>query len=147
MIFTSMIIGYFGGVVAALVWIVTALATWRVFVKAGEAGWKALVPGLREYTIFRIAWNSRAFWIYLAVVMAASFMEVAADRAGALTVYGIVGSVIDIAVIYYEVVVKMKLAQCFGRSRAFGLFLYFVEFLGMTSLSFGPYDYMRTEEE
>ena len=141
MIILEMVLGYFGIAIAVMLWLITALASWRVFVKAGVPGWKSLIPIYREYQLFRIAWDSKQFLIYAGIVIISGVMEVLAGDTNQFSVWGMAGAVIDLGVIYYEVMLKMYLARSFGRSRAFGLFLYFLEFLGMTSLGFGPYEY------
>lgn len=137
MILLEMILGYLGPVIAIMVWILTALASWRVFLKAGVPGWKALIPIYREYNIFRIAWKEKQFFIYIVVVIVYSVMEVITQRAGVLSIWGTVGAVLNLVVIYYEVMVKIYLARSFGRSRGFGLFLYFLEPVAISALGFG----------
>lgn len=142
MVLLEMILGWFGPFAAAVLWIFTAIASWRVFVKAGVAGWKSLIPVYREYQLFCIAWDKKQFLPYLGVAVIASALEAMAGRVGDTSIYGAIGAVVDIVVIYYEVMLKLRLAYSFGRSRAFGLFLYFLEPLGMIALSYGPDEYL-----
>lgn len=142
MILLEMVLGWFGATIAILFWLVTAIATWRVFEKAGISGWKSLIPLYREYLLFRIAWDTKQFRYYLLAMAVSAIFEPLADKAGAMSIYGTIGAIVNIIVIYYEVMMKMKLAHAFDRSRAFGLFLYFLEPFGMMSLGYGPYDYI-----
>lgn len=41
------------------------VATWRLFKKAGEQGWKSLIPFYNQYTLFKLTWKKSIFWIYL----------------------------------------------------------------------------------
>lgn len=140
MILLEMIMGYFGPVISIMFWVITALASWRVFRKADQAGWKALIPGVREYTIFQMCWDKTNFWLYVGAVIVSAFMEVLESATGSLF-YATLGSIINICVIYYEVLSKIRLSRSFGRGRAFGLFLYFLEPLALVGLGFGPYEY------
>lgn len=36
--------------------VVGIIAMWKMFTKAGEAGWKSIVPILNIYTLFKISW-------------------------------------------------------------------------------------------
>lgn len=57
-------------VLLLIVWIVLILiATWKIFVKAGEKGWKSLIPFYAQYIQFRIAGISKIFWIDLPVMI------------------------------------------------------------------------------
>ena len=37
--------------------ILTVIGYWGVFCKAGEKGWKVLIPFYNEYLLFKIAWK------------------------------------------------------------------------------------------
>lgn len=45
------------------------IATWKIFVKAGERGWKSLIPFCAQYIQFHIAGISKIFWIDLPVMI------------------------------------------------------------------------------
>ena len=55
------------GVVAYLIamacCIVLIVAAWKIFTKAGEAGWKALIPAYNTYLLFKIVWGNG--WLFL----------------------------------------------------------------------------------
>ncbi|SCY10287.1 hypothetical protein SAMN02910370_01324 [Lachnospiraceae bacterium XPB1003] len=44
-----------------LVLLFAVIGLWKMFVKAGEKGWKALIPGLNIYLLFKIAGETRLF--------------------------------------------------------------------------------------
>lgn len=47
-------------------YVLVVIAYWKMFTKAGEKGWKAIIPIYNVYVAFRIAWNDKsAFWIFL----------------------------------------------------------------------------------
>ena len=45
------------------------IASWKIFVKAGEKGWKSLIPFYAQYIQFRIGGISKIFWINLPVMV------------------------------------------------------------------------------
>ena len=53
--------GLFSGVMG-IVWLVVMVAMivamWKLFEKAGEAGWKSLIPFYGSYILFKIAWGN-----------------------------------------------------------------------------------------
>lgn len=59
------------GFILALImlYLVIAFIKWKLFEKAGEKGWKALIPIYNQYTEFKLAWNTKWFWIrFLSIV-------------------------------------------------------------------------------
>lgn len=47
--------------------ILLVVAYWKMFTKAGIAGWKSLIPLYNVYIAFKIAWKDQtAFWVWLA---------------------------------------------------------------------------------
>ena len=49
--------------------VLVLIATWKIFVKAGEKGWKSLIPFYSVYIQCRIAGIPKIFWIDLPVMI------------------------------------------------------------------------------
>lgn len=50
--------------------LIVVIADWKIFEKAGEAGWKSLIPIYRDYIQFkRFAGSILLFWVYVAGVI------------------------------------------------------------------------------
>ena len=47
-------------IVSLIIAILTIIGLWKVFEKAGEAGWKAIIPVYNAYILFKIA--EKSFW-------------------------------------------------------------------------------------
>ena len=52
-----------------IAWALLVIARWKMFQKAGEAGWKSIVPVYSTYISFKICWGTAPFWAL--IVMAA----------------------------------------------------------------------------
>lgn len=48
-------------------YILLVVGYWRIFTKAGEAGWKSIIPILNIYVIFKIAWGNG--WLFLLLLI------------------------------------------------------------------------------
>ena len=58
-------IGYV--LVLLLVAALMIVAMWRIFAKAGEAGWKAIVPFYNTYILYKITWGNGLFFLLLLI--------------------------------------------------------------------------------
>ena len=67
---TNYIAGFFGGVtwlVGLMIWILLVVANWKIFEKAGEAGWKSIIPIYSSYILFKIIYGNG--WKFLLVLV------------------------------------------------------------------------------
>lgn len=51
------------------------IARWKIFTKAGQAGWKSIIPVLGDYTQWKIAWKKTGlFWVMFILCIAAGVL-------------------------------------------------------------------------
>ncbi len=53
------------GIASAVLCILSLIAEWRIFTKAGRAGWKCLIPLYNVITEFGFTWKKGKFWSLL----------------------------------------------------------------------------------
>lgn len=46
-------------------YIILVIANWKIFTKAGEAGWKSIIPIYNSDVVYKISWKTMWFWIGL----------------------------------------------------------------------------------
>ena len=108
-----------------IVWLVLAvlliIAYWRIFVKAGEAGWKSLIPFYNTYLLFRIA--GRNGWWFLALF-------------------------VPLLNIFATIMLSIDLAKHFGKSTVFGVVgLWLFSIVGYFMLAFGSAAYVGPKHD
>ena len=93
--------------------VLTLVAMWKLFVKAGRAGWKCLIPFYNTYCLYDIAWGNG--WLFLLMFVPC------------------VNVVVGIMMLF-------KLAKAFGQGTGFGFGLLFLNtILGFGSAEYvGP---------
>src|SRR5580698_344568 len=91
---------------------------WKVFVKAGQPGWAALVPIYNVVILLKLT-GKPSWWLALFFVPVANFVVM--------------------------VLIVMALAKRFGKSTAFGLGMLFVGFIFYPILGFGDSEYTAPE--
>jgi hypothetical protein len=109
--------GLFGGlfgIVMVAVFAVMIASMWKVFVKAGQPGWAALVPVYNLVTLLKIT-GKPLWWLALFCVPFANFVVI--------------------------VLIMINLAKSFGKGTGFGLGLLFLGVVFFPILAFGDARY------
>ena len=95
--------------------VLTLVAMWKLFVKAGRAGWKCLIPFYNTYCLYDIAWGNG--WLFLLMFVPC------------------VNFVVGIMMLF-------KLAKAFGQGTGFGFGLLFLNTIFILILGFGSAEYV-----
>ena len=123
------------------------IALWRIFAKAGHAGWKSLIPVYSQYLLFRIAGKPSLFPAVFILVIAQTFLNITSMYFTnddsifiLLAIWGIVIILgIIMAIIYIDY--SCSLSKAFGHGIAFAFGLIFLEPLFILILGFGRSQY------
>ena len=59
--------GLIAWIIAFVWWLIKTIALWKAFTKAGEAGWKAIIPIYHTYIEYKIAGMKNWFWYGLLI--------------------------------------------------------------------------------
>lgn len=105
-------IGYV--LVLLLVAALMIVAMWRIFAKAGEAGWKAIVPFYNTYILYKITWGNGLYFLLL---------------------------LIPCANVVIQIITSVKLAKVFGKGIGFTLGLIFLGPIFQLILAFDSSEY------
>jgi Family of unknown function (DUF5684) len=117
-----------GGVTAILVIVYIAVivleiaALWKVFVKAGQPGWAAIIPIYNLYVLLKVI--GRPWWWLL------------------LFLIGIIPFVGWIVVFVIGIIIAIDLAKSFAKSTGFAVGLIFLNFIFIPILGFGESRYV-----
>ncbi len=131
------------GALCFIWYIIMVIANWKIFSKAGEAGWKSLIPILNYYIEFKISWKGSMFWIMLlALIGGSACTGMAGENGGILA---IVGMVLSIAGLLIALIDTYKLSKSFGHGIGFTLGLIFLNPLFTLILAFGSSKYIGPE--
>lgn len=141
-----------------LIGIFTLICWWRIYAKAGEKGWKILIPLYNNYIKFKIAWKPRTYFIQLTLCIllcVSYFMYIhsiigfAYDSEVGLALYlyaGIANLVISIAIITIWIILSVKIAKAFGKDGGFAAGLIFLTPIFLGILAFGSAKYIGTSD-
>ncbi len=131
--------------VVCTVWLVLQLvAWWKIFTKAGEKGWKCLVPFYNQYTQFKITWDTRYFWLMIALVIGfVILMPIGVFIGGIMGVLiGTLAVVVYVAAFVIGITATHRLSQAFGHGVGFTLGLLFLQPIFALILGLGSDQYL-----
>ena len=117
-------------------WLLQIIANWRIFTKAGEAGWKSIIPIYGDYISYKIAWQPAYFWLTFILGIVSSYLQGTLETGESLTVYMLV-ILIKIILVVISIMYSIKLARAFDRGTGFAIGLIFLQPIFMLILGFG----------
>ena len=139
-----------------IITIITIIALWKIFTKAGEAGWKSLIPIYNVYTRFQIANNKKfakavlftiteALCMIFGSIFVASGDYCSSDRTMILgLLMYLIGIVMAILLIIINFKMYADLAETFGHERSFAWGLLLLAPIFIWILGFGKSTYILT---
>ncbi|MEI7683264.1 MAG: DUF5684 domain-containing protein [Candidatus Saccharibacteria bacterium] len=112
---TSSVAGILIMLLYLVVLVVAIAAMWKIFVKAGEEGWKSLIPIYNTWVLIEIS-GKPGWWLLLMLIPFVNFVV--------------------------WIIVALELAKRFGKSTAFAIFgLIIFSLVGYLMLGFGDAKY------
>lgn len=106
-------------IVVLVISILTLVALWKIFVKAGKPGWACIIPFYSTYCLFDIAWGNG--WLFLL-------------------------SFVPFVNIVVMIMMYFKLAKAFGKGTGFGFGLLFLNTIFVLILGFGSAEYIGPKQ-
>ena len=126
-------------VIGIVYYVLNIIGGCKVFVKAGEAGWKALIPFYNGYVELKFTWKTWVFWVIVALSLVSGYLGTIEDPS---TLVAIISIIVGIALIVFEWMACDKLAKAFGRGVGFTIGLVFLKPIFTIILGFGPAQYV-----
>lgn len=129
--------------------IVSIVALWKIYKKAGEHGWACLVPFYNNYVFYRMTWGNG--WMFLlptvlifGYVFGLVFLMLSgfAGEAVLTIIMTILAIGCGIASIVINIVTLHKLSKSFGHGVGFTLGLLFLSVIFYIILGFGSSQYV-----
>jgi len=119
-----------------IIFIILVVSLWKIFTKAGEEGWKAIIPFYNTYILFKITWEVKYFWWIIGI----------AAVSGICLFIPFIGWLVDfaggIALLVITVISNYYLARSFGHEIGFTLGLIFLYPIFILVLAFSSTKYI-----
>lgn len=142
---------------ALVFYVLTVIATWKIFKKAGEPGWKSLIPIYNIYIMFKIVNMKSWFWWMIIIYICASIM-VNVDLPNLATmsdadiqaidwsqhpmsiIAAVANLVVDLAAM---VVYSIRTSKVFGHGAGYAIGIFFLPNIFWLILGFGKSKYSK----
>ena len=129
-------------VIASLIfYIVLVIANWKIFTKAGEAGWKSIIPIYNGYILYKISWKTSVFWITVVLALIGGILNGIGNP-----VTSVIGVILNIVVIVIGIMQSYKLSKAFGHAVGFTVGLVLLPPIFTLILGFGSSAYIGVQE-
>ena len=125
-------------IIGGIFWFfISAIGYRKMFMKAGEAGWKAFIPYYKSFICFKLAWNINIFWPFLVGMLLMHFLP---DSEGLLV--GLLNVAAVIVCFVLGIKLDIRVAKSFGKTKAWGVLLFFFPFVVSLILGYGKAEYL-----
>ena len=137
--YTSLLLDMLGfiGFLAIAMLVLILVSLWKIFTKAGEPGWKCLIPIYGSYVQCSFSWEGQYYWIYLAAEVVLYLLSAITGRG----VSAMFSTLASLAGVVYFLIMNIKMAQAFNRSIGFGVGLALLPIVFYPILAFGSSTY------
>lgn len=140
-------------VVAIILYVLLVIGLYKMFVKAGEPGWKAIIPIYNTYIMFKISWKTSMFWIYFFTVLVGtvlgqvvSVMSVASPAETTGLILAIIAFILLIIAVVVNVIMCHRLSKSYGHGVGYTLGLIFLNLIFILILGLGSSQYKKLED-
>lgn len=142
------LLGLFAGLAIALVffgiiwYVLMIIAWWKIFTKAGEAGWKSLIPIYNLWVAYKI--TGVAPWLIFVPFISGLISGLATDPDGHMApIMGFICILLDIISVVIYIYYSFRLAKVFGKGTVFAILtIFFPNIMGLI-LGFGKAKYSK----
>lgn len=115
---------------------IEGIGRYKLFEKAGERGWKAFIPILSSYILYRLIWHSILSLIRFALTFLTLFLLI---QVYPLRVVGLVFAMLSFI---WDGIVSWKTGKCFGKGTVYRIALILLHPIMLPVLGWGYDRYM-----
>ena len=147
-------------IVSLVIWVLLIIAYWKMFTKAGEPGWKSIIPIYSSYVLYKITWTTKDFFIWFgSAVLGLVFAQIGgysvtgtavrtttSGNETLTTIMSILALVALLVCLVWSIRQCFKMAAAYGKGAGFGFGLLLLPTIFTLILGFGSAEYVGPQE-
>lgn len=133
-------------VISLALMILLIVSNWKIFVKAGEPGWKAIIPFYNAYTQYKFSVGNG--WMFLTMYVPYFFMMIFTNLMNSNTdslVFPILVIIMGVITLVSFIWLNIKMCRCFGKGIGFAIGAIILPIIFYPILAFGSAQYSRED--
>lgn len=131
----SLLIFLLGLAIGLTIAILSVVATWKIYDKAGYSGWKSIVPVYNTYILSKIATGSSTlFWVLLCLLIGSAIFIVFDGLLVVSYILSFIANIIQVVILY-------NLFKSFGLTTFGAVMATLCPVIGLPITAFGNYQY------
>lgn len=133
--------------VALIFYVIVVVATWKIFEKMGEPGWKSLIPFYNMYVLFDHIWIGILGPVATILMSCSTIFNQATQNGNTNTMLAMVVAIVTLIGAFIWSVGLYKLSKAFGKGIGFFFILFLFQGIGMLILGFGSDRYLGKPDD
>ena len=130
-------------VIAILMYVITCFGFAKMFKKAGEAGWKAFIPFYNTYILYKRCWNTKMFFVWLALDIVSGVISGAAENS---VIFAILYLVVLVALIVIRALSYGRISKAYGNGIGTAVGFFFLPTIFSWIVGLGKAQYTKPED-
>lgn len=131
------------GILLIAFYVLLIIAWWKIFVKAGEKGWKSLIPFYNVYILFKIFWDTKTFWTFICIYLGCSIIASILTNFNIAVIPGIINLGAAIYALVIDILLSIRESKSFGHGGGFAVGLIFLPNIFALILGFNKDKYKK----
>ena len=123
--------------------LLTIIGLYKIFEKANEKGWKALIPIYNIYMLYKIFWKAKYFILLLIIsfICILSTYFIYSQELFELLVF-----ILTLILLYHQIILSIRISRSFEKNIFWSLGIVFFPYLFLVILGFNKAKYIKFEE-
>lgn len=127
---------------AIIMWVFQIIAYWKMFTKAGEPGWKSIIPFYSQYIMYKLTWKTSWFWITLIVAVVYGVFTSLNQNFPDVMLYAVLLLVFAIIILVLSIISYHKISKSYGHGAGYTVGMLFLWPIFVLILGYGKSKYI-----
>ena len=124
-------------------YLLIVIGCFKIFEKANEKGWKALIPIYNFYFLYKIFWKPKYFVLLLIMSFVGAFVI---NFIYNQELFELLIFIATLVFLYHQIILSIRISRSFGKNIFWSLGIIYLPYLFTVILGFNKSKYIKFEE-